>query len=293
MSGLLRRLNDLPIFDPGRVPGREIVARVIGCVAILAFVLRRVLQMPRWPGLIAEVSWAGEWFARLDFLPRFLRETPFRLDAWYSQFGYAHDQIRTLWTLRLLVWTAETSILLAYVLALLTRKPAQVVAKGFMQVVFPLLLAGMPFTVVMTDYTYDRWLPDQSRLHMTGLYALNVLLFAGGALNVTGLLTLRRAFTIMTEARVLIRTGIYRYVRHPLYASHFLIYSCYTLLHFHALTVGLFVAFIAGQTLRARIEERKLAEVFPEYNDYRETTGMFFPRLRSRKPKAKSRAEHP
>jgi len=37
--------------------------------------------------------------------------------------------------------------------------------------------------------------------------------------------------------------------------------------------------FIAGQVARARIEERKLAETFPEYVEYRRTTGMFFPRL--------------
>jgi protein-S-isoprenylcysteine O-methyltransferase Ste14 len=276
---MLRRLNDLPIFDPSRVPGREILARVIGCVAVTGFILRRVLQMPQWPGIIQEVAWAKSWFAWFDFLPKFMLRPPFDLDLWYSQFGYSPGEIRTFWTLRLLVWTAETSILLAYVLALLTRKPAQAVAKGFMQVVFPLLLAGLPFTVVMSNYTYDDWFPERSRLHLTGLFVLNVVLIAGGALNVAGLLTLRRAFTIMTEARMFIRSGIYRFVRHPMYASHFVIYLGYTLLHFHTVTAALFVVFVAGQTVRAKIEEKKLTAVFPEYEEYRRTTGMFFPRL--------------
>lgn len=276
---MLRRLNDLPIFDPARVPGREIIARVVGCVAVTAFLLRRILQMPDWPGYIREVAWARPWFDRLDFLPAFMRRPPFDLDLWYQRFGYTSQQIRTLWTLELLVWIVETSILLAYLLALLTRSRARAVAKGFMQVVFPLLLAGLPFTVVMTNYTYRDWFPEQSRLHLGGLYLVNAVLIAGGTLNVIGLLTLRRAFTIMTEARLFIRTGIYRHIRHPLYASHFVIYLCYTLLHFHVVSVLLFLLFVAGQTLRARIEERKLSEVFPDYEEYRRTTGMFFPRV--------------
>ncbi|MBI3858092.1 MAG: isoprenylcysteine carboxylmethyltransferase family protein [Planctomycetes bacterium] len=276
---MLRRLNDLPIFDPGRVPGREVLSRIIGCVAITAFVLRRILQMPDWPGYIREVDWARPWFARLYFLPGFLTKAPVDLDAWYPQFGYAHGQIRTLWTLELLVWVVETSILLAYVFALLTRSRAQAVARGFMQTVFPLLLAGLPFTIVMTNYTYRDWFPERSQLHLSGLYGANAVLIAGGALNVIGLLTLRRGFTIMTEARVFVRSGLYRWVRHPLYVSHFVIYLVYTLLHFHPATAALYAAFVAGQTLRARNEERKMAEVFPEYEEYRRTTGMFFPRV--------------
>jgi len=178
------------------------------------------------------------------------------------------------------VWIIETGILLAYVLALLTRDRAQSVARGFMQTVFPLLLAGLPFVVVMSGYTFRDWFPVESRGHRIGLTAINIALLAGGTLNVLGLLSLRRAFTVMTEARVLIRSGLYRHVRHPLYAAHFLIYACYTVLHFHGWTVLCYVAFVAGQTLRAKIEERKLLEVFPEYEEYRRSTGMFLPRLR-------------
>jgi protein-S-isoprenylcysteine O-methyltransferase Ste14 len=148
-----------------------------------------------------------------------------------------------------------------------------------MQTLFPLILAGLPFVIVMTDYTYDRWFPERSRTHLTGLYAIAALLIGAGAINVIGLLTLRPAFTIMSEARVFVRSGLYRVVRHPLYASHFVIYLCYTFLHCHAATLAIYAAFVVGQTLRARIEERKLAAVFPEYEEYRRTTGMFFPRV--------------
>jgi protein-S-isoprenylcysteine O-methyltransferase Ste14 len=276
---LLRRLNDLPIFDPGRWPAREVVSRIIGSVAVSTFILRRILQLPSWPGYIAEVRWAQAWFAKLSFLPKVMITAPFDLEADYAPLGFTHDQVRTLWILSFLVWLAETGILLGYLLALLTRERAQSVAKGFMQTLFPLLLAGLPFAVVMTNYTFHQWFQQRPRQLMVGLYAVNAILFAGAALNATGVLTLRRGYTIMSEARVFIRRGIYRWIRHPMYASHFVIYLGYTLLHFHAATVVLYFAFVAGQTLRARIEEGKMTAVFPEYAEYKRTTGMFFPRI--------------
>jgi protein-S-isoprenylcysteine O-methyltransferase Ste14 len=276
---LLRRLNDLPIFDPSRWPAREALARICGILAVLVFLLRRILQMPAFPGFTGEVDWARSWFAPFESLPRTLVAWPFDLQAYYSGYGYSWGEIRALWITRLLIWTAETGILLSYILSFLTRKPVRSVARGFMETVFPLLLAVLPFAIVMTDYTYHEWLPEQSRSHMTGLFVINGVLIAAGTANVVGLLSLRPAFTIMTEARVFVRSGLYRLVRHPLYAAHFVIYFCYTLLHSHPATWALYVAFVAGQTLRARNEEKKMAAVFPEYEEYRRSTGMFFPKL--------------
>jgi protein-S-isoprenylcysteine O-methyltransferase Ste14 len=279
MAGVLRRLNDLAIFDPGRWPAREALARIAGILAVGAFLVRRILQLPAFPGFTDDVCWARPWFAPFEALPRFLAARPFNLQAYYGYFGYSWSEIRVLWATRLVIWIAETSILLGYIIAFLTRKPARSVARGFLETVFPLLLGVLPFLIVMTGYTYHRWMPERSHGHLTGLLALNGILIAAGAVNAIGLLSLRPAFTIMTEARQFVRTGLYRVVRHPLYAAHFVIYFCYTLLHFHLSTVALYVVFVVGQTIRARNEERKMAEVFPEYEGYRKTTGMFFPRV--------------
>lgn len=279
MPNLLRRLNDLWVFDPGRWPAREALARTFGILAVGAFLVRRLLQLQAFPGYIPEVEWARAWFEPLASLPRFLVSRPFDLQAYYGSFGYGWNEIRILWLTRLLIWIAETAILLAYILAFLTRKPAKTVARGFMETAFPLILVVLPFLIVMTDYSYHEWLPQRSRWHLAGLFVINGVLIAAAAANVVGLLGLRHAFTIMTEARVFVRTGLHGLVRHPLYAAHFAIYFCYTVLHFHAATAVLYVIFVAGQTIRARIEEGKMAAAFPEYEDYRRTTGMFFPRL--------------
>lgn len=277
---MLRRLNDLPIFDPSRWPAREILARTFGILAVGVFLARRILQLPAFPGFTDDVGWARSWLAPFESLPRWLAAEPFDLQDYYGYYGYSALQIRALWSTRFVIWIAETGILLGYILAFLTRKPARSVARGFVETVFPLVLGVLPFAIVMTGYTYHEWIPAQSRSHLAGLFAINGVLIAAGSVNVIGLISLRPAFTIMTEARVLVRTGLYRRVRHPLYAAHFVIYFCYTLLHFHLATVALYAVFVAGQTIRARNEERKMAAEFPEYEEYRRSTGMFVPRLR-------------
>jgi len=279
VQSFLQRLNDLWIFDPSRWPAREVLARTFGILAVGAFLIRRVLQLQAFPGYIADVEWARAWFTPLASLPRFLAPGPFDLHSYYGHFGYSWNEIRVLWITRLMIWIVETAILLGYILAFLTRKPAQAVARGFMETVFPLILVVLPFVIVMTDYTYQEWIPERSRWHMTGLFVINGVLIAAGTANAIGLLGLRPAFTIMTEARVFVRTGLHRLVRHPLYAAHFVIYFCYTILHFHPATAALYIVFVVGQTIRARNEEKKMAAVFTEYEDYRRTTGMFFPRL--------------
>jgi len=101
----------------------------------------------------------------------------------------------------------------------------------------------------------------------------------GGLINLIGLWTLRRAFTIMTEARTLVTHGIFRIMRHPLYTGHFIMFLGSLLLRLHLVTVIAYLLFSIGQVIRARMEERKLQLSFPGYSAYKKATGMFFPKL--------------
>jgi len=276
---MLRRLNDLAIFDAVRWPAREVIGRILGGVIAAGFLGSQVLALPNQVGFIREVRWAEPFFNRFSNLPRWLAPPPVHLDYYYSPFGYAPEQITTIWVLKLLLWTLMTGSFVAYLIAYLTRARAQAVAAGFMQTLFPVLVAVLPFVILKAPFTYRDWFPESSESHITGLYAILGILITGGVLQLMSLVALRRGFTIMSEARVLVRSGIYRWIRHPVYASHFLINLCYTLVHFHAYTVALYVVFVSGQILRARIEERKLTTAFPEYEEYRKTAGMFFPKF--------------
>ena len=96
---------------------------------------------------------------------------------------------------------------------------ATTVAKGFRETLYPFLLVILPFVIVLMPYTYAKWMPENATTHLGGLYAINILLILAGSLNIVGLTALRRSFSIMAEARVLVTTGPYRWVRHPLYFS--------------------------------------------------------------------------
>lgn len=261
------------------MPRRELWAKIGGCLLVIALISTRVLQLPRWPGYIREVRGLQAWFAKLSFLPPALMPPGFDLEVTYTAFGYSRGQILTLWGLQLSLWILETGLLLGYALVWITRPAATSPAKGFKEAILPLLLVLLPFAIVAQPYTYNSWIPGKAALHLGGLYAINIVLILAGILNIIGLSAMRKSFAIMAEARVLVTTGPYRWVRHPMYAAHFLIFLCVLLQRFAPVTLALYMVFFAGQFIRARIEEQKLTRTFPEYAEYRLKTGMFLPRL--------------
>jgi protein-S-isoprenylcysteine O-methyltransferase Ste14 len=266
MKDLLLRLNDLPVFDPSRWPRRELLGRLCGLAACGAFILHRILRFTEYTGDIPPFLKAltGETFAPGASL--------IGLADWH-------------WIMWFAVWVVETGIFMGYILAFITRTDARSVARGFMEVVFPVAVASLPVLITLTPMNFRSVWP---RLLGSGpgngswepiFFVFLGIIMAGGAVNLVGLLTLRKAFTIMSEARMLIRHGIFSLVRHPLYSGHFVMFFGYLMFHLSWLTCLLYAAFLAGQYMRVRIEEAKLEKVFPDYLAYRQTTGMFFPKI--------------
>ena len=75
-------------------------------------------------------------------------------------------------------------------------------------------------------------------------------------------------------------TGVYRIVRHPLYA--FLIWMFYGASFVYSNWIAFLLTsfvFVSTMYYRAREEETVLMERFPEYKVYREKVGMFIPRI--------------
>ena len=76
-----------------------------------------------------------------------------------------------------------------------------------------------------------------------------------------------------------IKTGAYHYVRHPLYAT--LIFWCVgSLLFFESFLFLIMVVLVPAIYLEAKSEEKALISAFgEEYEGYRASTGMFFPKV--------------
>lgn len=114
------------------------------------------------------------------------------------------------------------------------------------------------------------------------LVGLSLTCVTGGmALSVVSVLALGRCFGIMPEARGLVTRGPYRWIRHPLYVGESIFCLGGVLANRSPSTAALFVAYIAVQYWRARMEENALRHAFPAaYAEYRGRTPGFMPDLK-------------
>lgn len=263
MARWLTKLDGRIIFHPGRWPHREMIGRCAALAIIAAFLAWKVIRFHEFPQTF---DTASRFYSAV--------RSPAGLPV------YAPMTIAWLWGIKLAVWLVEILIYAGYIAAYLSRSRAVAVAKGFMETAFPLIVAGLPVLMAMAPYNLPRFIPFASRGHLPFYLMVMSLILIGGLINFIGLVTLRRAFTIMTEARTLITGGLFRWVRHPLYTGHFIMFLGSLLLRMHGYTVALYMVFVAGQVWRARNEERKLSQAFPPYEAYRQRTGMFFPKWR-------------
>jgi protein-S-isoprenylcysteine O-methyltransferase Ste14 len=112
---------------------------------------------------------------------------------------------------------------------------------------------------------------------VTGL----ALVFLGTLVNILGRFALGRNWgnhVIIYEDHQLVISGVYRFVRHPLYAGLIWMFTGAALVfqNWAALLAALFV-FLPGMFYRGKQEENALVAQFTNYEGYRNRTGMFFP----------------
>jgi protein-S-isoprenylcysteine O-methyltransferase Ste14 len=141
-------------------------------------------------------------------------------------------------------------------------------------------LAGLPLT----------WRPDWL---MTVTMTAGVLVYCW---VIWALLTLKRGFSVFPEARILVTSGPYAIVRHPLYAAYLIVYGLIALPRISALAVLFAMLGIASELMRAKNEEHVLRAAFQKYDEYAINVPGFVPRLarqsgrRSTTPDARSEA---
>jgi protein-S-isoprenylcysteine O-methyltransferase Ste14 len=117
--------------------------------------------------------------------------------------------------------------------------------------------------------------PVQPSLPLLILSDLLLILGFGAAVVIVS--RLGRAFSIMPEARVLVTTGAYGRVRHPLYVAEVTGLAGNAILFRQPWALLLLALVIALQVARSRFEEQVLGEAFPEYAGYRARTRRFIP----------------
>jgi len=163
-------------------------------------------------------------------------------------------------------------------------------AQGFWEQWFPIITVLIPmvsFTYLLyypipieNDFLFRNLYQSQTFAHTVVMAGL-LLSLIGCTLSSIVLWRLKNSFSLMVEVRQLVTTGMYKYIRHPLYFSELTHALGTTLLLLNSATLLIYILFFTLEVIRAKFEERKFLGVLPEYAAYKARTGFFFPKLRS------------
>jgi protein-S-isoprenylcysteine O-methyltransferase Ste14 len=112
-----------------------------------------------------------------------------------------------------------------------------------------------------------------AQIVVSGGLSLASLGLAGASLSRLG-----RCFGVLPDARGMVTSGPYRFVRHPLYLGELGAVAAVTVAAPGMHNAVALAALTLAQIGRARLEERTLVRAFPAYADYRRRTPMLIPR---------------
>ena len=126
---------------------------------------------------------------------------------------------------------------------------------------------------------YNILIIPESVIPFTSIFGA-LLSTTGTVISILAVIKLRKSFGIFVQVRSIICTGVYKYVRHPIYLGYFLSFIGYSLLQgkiYYFLITGFTMLIVL---YRAMLEENKLAQHSEEYRAYMEKTPGIWPRFK-------------
>jgi protein-S-isoprenylcysteine O-methyltransferase Ste14 len=159
------------------------------------------------------------------------------------------------------------SFYLLLALLIMTRSPAKAQADGLLPRIAAFVGTYLPWTISFFGKT-DQTLPN---LASTACVLIGVIMM---------LVTIRhlgRSFSLVPQARSVVQTGPYRWIKHPLYVSEEITVVGVVLQYLSPVTVIVLVLHIAVQVSRILYEEDLLRHNCPEYSSYEKTRWRLIP----------------
>lgn len=145
-------------------------------------------------------------------------------------------------------------------------------------IVFFFLIRHMPKQTSMKPYDWfvalmatclPLLLRPTAEVHDTSV--LLAVQLAGVGLSIFAVLSLNTSFGVVPANRGIKRGGLYRYVRHPIYAGYVITYAAFILQNASPQNIAIVAMFLLFQTLRIFAEEEFLARD-PAYASYMKQT---------------------
>jgi protein-S-isoprenylcysteine O-methyltransferase Ste14 len=144
-----------------------------------------------------------------------------------------------------------------------------------------LLVQAALFLLLICGPQKCRYLDDwHSPFTLVGTLAGGFLLLSGTLLAAYAAFNLGRNLTplpVPKENATLVISGAYRFVRHPIYSGIIFMAIGWGLWRHSWLTIGYALLLFIFFDIKSRLEERLLAEKFPEYTDYRKRVRKLIP----------------
>lgn len=151
---------------------------------------------------------------------------------------------------------------------MLKRNPKDIFFVGIQFILFIVYL----FRFSKIDFTVPRW------LQLIGLF----FSLAGIIISLASVIALNRNLSFPTPKQnaELIQSGIYKYVRHPIYSGILFFTFGYSIYSENTLRLLVFFTLLILFRFKAAYEEKLLQDKYPNYAAYKKTTGMFLPKTK-------------
>ena len=189
------------------------------------------------------------------------------------------------WSMAILVTAPRLSLALLPVLAhemfsticfLIRRKPRPHITRWHARVCAYTATFLLPVFIFFANRWRPAWMAPTA-IPQICLWGKLFWLF-GSIFMLFSMWSLRYSFSVEPQARELVTKGPYRIARHPLYFSYAFQYGGILLLHFTPVFLAFYCAWLIAMVTRAKLEERVLQSVFPDYSAYKKQVAMFSPK---------------
>jgi protein-S-isoprenylcysteine O-methyltransferase Ste14 len=160
------------------------------------------------------------------------------------------------------------SFYLLLALLIMTRPPAKAQADGLLPRIAAFVGTYLPWTITFFGKTDQAALPN---LLSTACVLIGIIMM---------LVTIRhlgRSFSLVPQARSVVQTGPYRWIKHPLYLVEEIAVLGVVLQYLTPVTVIILVLHIGVQVCRILYEEDLLRRTCPEYSSYEASRWRLIP----------------